>query len=309
MKLYKDKEQFNDAIIETSRALKINEALIEKDYFVIYLLSELNKAIPGLLFKGGTCCSHAYHAIDRFSEDIDLSLDTNHFGRNSNIDANHKVIEVCDKLGFKINNREELKKHSHGNYNCYYIEYDAIYSSPMVKPYIQIEITFYQKSYPHEVKQVNSLIGEWLLERGNKDAAELYEITPFDVCVQKLERTFIDKVFAICDYYERKEIVRNSRHIYDLYKISQLIDLKDKALRELIKEVRNDRKNNTRCVSSFDGYDINQTLNQIVASDVYKSDYKEVTSKLLTRDLEYDVAITILKTIVDLNLFSEKEQK
>ena len=34
MELYKDKEKFNDAIVEVSRSLKINEALIEKDYFV-----------------------------------------------------------------------------------------------------------------------------------------------------------------------------------------------------------------------------------------------------------------------------------
>ena len=34
MELYKNREQFNDAIIEASRTLKINEALIEKDYIL-----------------------------------------------------------------------------------------------------------------------------------------------------------------------------------------------------------------------------------------------------------------------------------
>lgn len=303
MELYKDKEKFNDAIVEVSRSLKINEALIEKDYFVLYILSELNKAIPGLLFKGGTCCSHAYHAIDRFSEDIDLSLDADRFGRNHNKEANHKVIEVCDRLGFKISNRDEVVNHSHGSFNRYYIEYPALYSSPAVKPYVQIEMAFYQKSYPHEKKHVNSLIGEWLIDSGNEEAAKEYSLTPFSVCVQKLERTFVDKVFAICDYYERKEIERNSRHIYDLYKISQIIDLSDESLRQLISEVRGDRKKNGKCISAADGYEINETLKHIANSDAFKSDYKDVTSKLLTKNVEYEVAVEILKTIAALKLF------
>lgn len=303
MELYKDKEQFNDAIIGASRDLKINESLIEKDYFVMYFLKELNKAIPGLLFKGGTCCSHAYHVIERFSEDIDLSLDTNHFGRSNNKEANHKVIEVCDKLGFKIINREEVINHSHGSYNCYFIEYPATFSSSAVKPYVQIEMTFYQKSYPHEVKPVSSLIGEWIAGVSNEDNIKMFGLEPFNVCVQKLERTFVDKVFAICDYYERNEIERNSRHIYDLYKISQIIDLEDNSLIELIKEVREDRKNNSYCVSSVDGYNINRSLALIVENDVFKSDYLNITTKLLIENVEYDEAITVLSKIVSLGLF------
>ena len=143
MWLYKNKNNFVDAIAKVSQSLKINEELIEKDYFVMLVLSELNKAIPGLLFKGGTCCSHAYKVIDRFSEDIDLSLDTDHFGRNQNIKANKAVIDVCDRIGFKIINREEVEKHSHGSFNRYYIEYPITFVSESVKPYVQVEMTFY----------------------------------------------------------------------------------------------------------------------------------------------------------------------
>ena len=304
MELFKDKEQFIDIVIETSRALKINETLIEKDYYIIFFLSELNKRIPGLLFKGGTCCSHAYHAIDRFSEDIDLSLDVDHFGRSHNISANHKIVEICDEFGFKISNREEVIKHSHGNFNRYYIEYPISFSSAIIKPYIQVEMSFYQKAYPHENKNVTSIIGEWLISSGNIAIAEFYNLKPFNVCVQKLERTFIDKVFAICDYFEHKKYDRNSRHIYDLYKISQIINLCDPALKELVQMVRNDRKKNEKCISAKDGYDINSTLKAIVNTNPFESDYKEVTSKLLIKYIDYKEAIKVLNTIMELNLFS-----
>lgn len=303
MELYKHKEAFIDAIRETSRVLNISEALIEKDYFVMFVLSELNKEIPGLLFKGGTCCSHAYKAIDRFSEDIDLSLDTAHFGRNHNIKANKTVINVCDRLGFKIINREEVEKHSHGSFNRYYIEYPISFSSISVKPYIQVELTFYMKPYPDEIKTVNSLIGDWLIDNGNEKAAEEFGLLPFNVCVQKLERTFVDKVFAICDYFERKEPERNSRHIYDLYKIIKLINLNDSSLLELIKNVREDRKSNDRCISAKDGYDINATLTKIIESDYFKSDYNGVTTLLLIKNVDYETSITAIKEIIKTGLF------
>ena len=304
MRLFENKEAFVDAIRETSRTLKINEALIEKDYFVMFILSELNKEIPGLLFKGGTCCSHAYKAINRFSEDIDLSLDAEHFGRNHNIKANKAVIDVCDRLGFSIINRDEVEKHSHGNFNRYYIEYPISFSSVSVKPYVQVEMTFYMKSYPDEIKSVNSLIGDWLLNSGNEEAAKEFELLPFNVCVQKLERTFVDKVFAICDYYERKEPDRNSRHIYDLYQISKFIDLNSPSLSKLINDVREDRKSNDRCISAKDGYNVAATLKKIIDSGYFKSDYNSVTMLLLTKVVDYNTSITVIDEIIDSNLFN-----
>ena len=51
MELYKNGDQFRDAGMETSRHLKISEALVEKDYFVMLLLRKLTADIPGLLFN------------------------------------------------------------------------------------------------------------------------------------------------------------------------------------------------------------------------------------------------------------------
>lgn len=303
MVLYKNKEVFVDAINAASRSLKINESLIEKDYFVIYILSELNKEIPGLLFKGGTCCSHAYKVIDRFSEDIDLSLDVSHFGRNHNIKANKSIIAVCERLGFRIINKESVEKHSHGNFNRYYVEYPITFPSRFVKPYIQIEMAFYQKSYPDEIKLVNSILGQWMNENKNNILVQEFELPSFNICVQKLERTFIDKVFAICDYYERKESTRNSRHIYDLYKISKVIDVSRNSFKELISEVRNDRKKNGRCISAKDGYDINLTLQKIIDSKYFERDYIEVTMLLLTKQIKYDTAIQAINKIIKFNIF------
>ena len=48
--------------------------MIEKDTVQSMFLYELLKAEIPFVFKGGTSLSKAYEVIDRFSEDIDLSM-------------------------------------------------------------------------------------------------------------------------------------------------------------------------------------------------------------------------------------------
>lgn len=51
--------------------------LLEKDVWVVWALETLYGAPFGshLVFKGGTSLSKAYNAIERFSEDVDLTYD------------------------------------------------------------------------------------------------------------------------------------------------------------------------------------------------------------------------------------------
>jgi len=55
-----------------------NEAIAEKDFWVCWALGQLFQGIPGigehLVFKGGTSLSKVYRAINRFSEDVDITV-------------------------------------------------------------------------------------------------------------------------------------------------------------------------------------------------------------------------------------------
>ena len=62
----------------TSAKMGVSEAVIEKDFWVCYVLDYLFHRCPWkdhLAFKGGTSLSKVYDLIKRFSEDIDLILD------------------------------------------------------------------------------------------------------------------------------------------------------------------------------------------------------------------------------------------
>lgn len=73
MYLHKDdKELLRDIIVTVSERTGIDESIVEKDYYVTMILKELVQRNPNVVFKSGTSLSKAYHAIDCFSEDIDL---------------------------------------------------------------------------------------------------------------------------------------------------------------------------------------------------------------------------------------------
>ena len=108
MELHKNPEMFSDAILAASEYLNVAPSLIEKDYYVTLILKRLNQEIPGLLFKGGTSLSKCYKLIDRFSEDIDLTLDSTHFTQSKKREANKTILRVCKELGFSIENLSEV---------------------------------------------------------------------------------------------------------------------------------------------------------------------------------------------------------
>src|SRR5579862_2013380 len=72
-----------DLFVAAAGRRGLSVEIIEKDFWVCWMLRRLFTLpnLPaGLIFKGGTSLSKAYKAIDRFSEDVDLSFDRGGLG-------------------------------------------------------------------------------------------------------------------------------------------------------------------------------------------------------------------------------------
>lgn len=300
MKLHNSKEAFEKLIRLVSDHYIIDPALVEKDYFVTLLLKELTEKVPSLLFKGGTSLSKCHKIINRFSEDIDLTLDENHQTQGQKKQMKAALFEACEVLGLHLTNCDEIG--SKRNYNCYKIEYPIQHPSVSVKPMLLVETTYITKSYPSELRPATSIIYDYLQETGNKTAIEKYELQPFEIRVQTLERTLIDKVFAVCDYVVEDRIERNSRHIYDLSCLLTKVNLNDN-LKELIKEVRAERKPHALCYSAHDGANVSQMLSDIIKSEIYKKDYETITKVMMFKYVPYEEAIKALETIIASGVF------
>ena len=301
MFLHNDEELFKDVIIATSVDQKRPVAIVEKDYYVTMILKLLAQVEPGCVFKGGTSLSKCYHVIDRFSEDIDIAFsNTLTQGQRKKL-KNNIIANISKKLDLPIVNWNETK--SRRDYNCYIFDYKPIEGTTEKNLFsgVKMEVALGTVAFPTEKMLVDSYIYQYL-SKENIDIVREFGIEPFEMTLQSLERTFADKVFAICDYYMEGKVNRHSRHIYDLYMLLPKLILDD-DYRELVAEIRNHRAKMSICPSAQPGVDVSELLKEIIAKEIYKADYKEITTYFQNHPLEYEKAISAIRIIAESGVF------
>lgn len=171
-----------------------------------------------------------------------------------------------------------------------------------LKPDIEIDTIFSIRSFPYEQKLATSIIYDYLHEMGLDEFIDTYELLPYPVNTQSIDRTFIDKVFALCDYYLEGKTKERSRHLYDIYKLYPLLSDYD-VIRALVKETRDARSNSPFCESANSTQDINVLLQEIIDKEYYRIDYKENTSVLVYDKISYDEAVSVIPKIIERHLF------
>ncbi|BFK89673.1 nucleotidyl transferase AbiEii/AbiGii toxin family protein [Blautia coccoides] len=303
MLLHEDKETFEELIGGASDVFHIPAYIIEKDYYVTLVLRELSNRIPDMVFKGGTSLSKCYQLIDRFSEDIDLSYTASSGvpGESRKRRLKKGVIESIEALGFCISNLEETR--SRRNYNCYKAAYSSQFGiQTVLKPELVIETYVALLPFPTCQRPVDSYLHKFLDNEGLHNVAEEYQLLPFPIITQEIERTLIDKIFAICDYYLDGQISRHSRHLYDIHKILQTVSLAD-SFPALVKEVRQLREPLPNCPSAKEGIEILKLLTEILEREIYKEDYETITKGLLFQPVSYDEVCTSLKDFINKSYF------
>lgn len=238
MNLHHDKEAFAELIIGAANELAIPTNVIEKDYYVTITLKALAEKTKDMVFKGGTSLTKCYQLLDRFSEDIDLSYtaESGMPGESRKKQLKNNIVSTMEEFGFPINNLETTR--SRRNYNCYRASYPSFYEqNGILKPELVIETYVAMLPFPTTKRMVDNYIYRFLREINRLDLAETYELMPFKITTQTIERTLVDKVFALCDYYMQEKTERHSRHLYDIHKIVETMGISNE-LPNLIPEVR-----------------------------------------------------------------------
>lgn len=215
---------------------------------------------------------------------------------------NDIIANISKELDLPIVNWNETK--SRRDYNCYIFDYKPIEDTTEKNLFsgVKMEVALGTVAFPTEKKLVDSYIYQYL-SKENMDIVREFGIEPLEMTVQSLERTFADKVFAICDYYMGGgKVKRHSRHIYDLYMLLPKIILDD-AYRELVAEIRNHRARMSICPSAQPGVDVSELLKEIITKEIYRADYKEITTYFQNHPLEYEKAISAIRTIAESGIF------
>ena len=278
------RNEWKEIIEAVARECKRAELMVEKDTVQSMFLLELSKINLPFVFKGGTSLSKAYNLIDRFSEDIDLSMNRKPTQTERKASKEH-IVEIAKSLGMELTNPDQIK--SRHDYNMYVFSYDSLFSAKPME--IIVETSYYQTVYPVDRHEVGSFVGKFCKDNGISLPIP-FEAATVIMNVQSLERTFIDKIFAICDYRIQNMQDRDSRHLYDICKLLPVIKM-DLKLDELIDTVRKDRMHSKNNPSAQLEYNIPEMLKEIISSRFYEPDYRNVTQKLLYEDISYDYAI------------------
>ncbi len=224
----------------------IEDNAVEKDWWVTVVLKALFNTSCGkwLLFKGGTSLSKGWNLINRFSEDIDISIDRTFFEKFLNLpfakcENNNQVKKLrkasrdyihgtlsaeldveLQKMGiegYTVKNEtmagEPPKPIDHdSDPTVIFVNYESIFPSSMrlIDARIKIEISCLSMSEPNEKCDIHSLVFDKFPEEDDEMTASIKTVTP--------SRTFLEKALLLSEELQKEEprTLRMSRHLYDL---------------------------------------------------------------------------------------------
>ena len=297
MLLNDEPKLFFELINKTSLYFNIRVDYVEKDYWLVLLLKHIMSKNQGYVFKGGTSLSKCYKLINRFSEDIDISYSTP-FGELACTDINRKfkgISNSINEIGLSIENKEHLRRNAY--FNRYICPYQSIFNEPGINKAIIVELAGQTPSFPLAKMPIQTFIGEYLHAAHRDDLIKEYELDSFEIEVQSLSRTIVDKTFALCDYYLSKRTERNSRHIYDIHKILPFITLNEE-IKKLFLKVRSYRQQLPICLSSRDGIKLSELFEKLIFEETFKNDYESLTKGLLYDKVKYKDCVDSLNTLL-----------
>ena len=298
--LHKHKEEFINAVNLASEYFHILPVIVEKDYYVTMILRELAERQGFVVFKGGTSLSKCHKAIKRFSEDIDITIDSR-LSQGQMKKLKEVIKDIANELDLVIPNINETR--SRRSYNRYILEYQSVLYEPddTVQNAVLMETSFAEVSFPTVILPVHSYIGNMMIEEAPEEIKN-FRLDPFEMKVQGLDRTLLDKVFAICDYYLQNKVKKHSRHIYDIYKLLPIVP-QNEEFKNLIKDVRSVRAMTNICPSAQPEVNVPELLTFLIENEVYRDDYEKITARILEEDVNYETAIKAVKEIAISGLF------
>lgn len=305
MNLHLNKELFRETIDTLNTKTGVAMDIIEKDYYVCAVLKELSKKQDYLkaYFKGGTAVYKILENMNRFSEDIDLTVKV--LPEESNTRNKKRLKESA--LGYKIDGLELIKEEcidNKGSVTGMY-KYTSVYADSEIPLQragkIQVESTSFTVSEPTEKYVIEPLIYKLASDDEKKILEEKFDVSKIELEIIKLERMFIDKIFAVEFYYIRSMYMDVSKHLYDISilfnndKIQKLLENKEE-LAQLIEYKRQEEK------VRIGGIDENTEIKdfnyfKLDFNDVLIKEFENMQYKYVLND-KYKISIEEVKNIL-----------
>ncbi len=312
-------ENRNELFSETARQMQTTNAIVEKDFWVVWTLDKLfsdDRLNKILMFKGGTSLSKVFDLIGRFSEDIDLILDwelltgenpyadrtknkQTKFNTQINEDAKKYIADELLPIVAEILEPHCICKIDENDGFSINIQYPSLFSDPALRPQILLEIGPLASWSPFANYEISSFVSQKFPQH--------FEHTWCKVATIVAERTFWEKATILhqeANRAENKKIpLRHSRHYYDLAMMATS-DVKDKALAnlELLEGVVSFKQRfYSSAWAKYEDAKIG-TLKLLPPDFRYrelKEDYISMRNMIFDKYIEFDEIMSILKELED----------
>ena len=243
MKLHKDKDAFQALLSVIAEKTGIREDIIEKDYYLTLLLSELaswQAELPAY-FKGGSALYKAIGSLKRFSEDIDLTVEVQDCSKSQGKKRLETAANGYASLSRTSDKAREIN--AKGSITSVY-EYQPVTKIDVDDAlqrfgYVKVEATSFTISEPVESLMVLPLLYSEATTEQQSILHDSYDVFPFEVKTIKMERIFADKILAAEFYYHRQMLFDVAKHLYNLTllmntkRIAALLAREDELLKML----------------------------------------------------------------------------
>lgn len=241
MKLHDDIKSFNELISIVAVDINILPNAVKKDYFIVKLLQNLQNSdfAELIVFKGRTSLSKCYPgSIYRFSEDIDLTfIPIDKDMSDKQYDKAIKRIETAiigDTISEKVDSERSNRKKST------YVWFDKTGKD---EDKIKLEIGSIVEPYPYEKRTLKTYIQEYLERKNMSNVVQEFELEEVKINVLCIERTFIDKIFAVKRHAIAGALAHKVRHIYDVTRLFDMPEIQafladTQILKEIVKKTK-----------------------------------------------------------------------
>lgn len=309
--LIKDEKIFEALVQKTAEFKHIPENAVIRDYLICKILLKLSRSEykARCIFKGGTSLSKCYpNTIERFSEDIDLTYLPSNDESEKSITKNLKALENLLSLEFKS---EKIERERSNRNKSSYVHDPLLGAEYRIK----LEIGSSVRPEPYSLLSVKTYFQEFLEKIKEETSANILrelELETFYVNTLNIERTFMDKVFAIKRHTLEGNIKNKARHLYDVKKlweheeVKRFLDQSErvKALVQLIKKTDAIYLTGKRECSRYrpkENFDYNLWKDELAIKELRKS-YEFLHKELLYTDekQKFEDALAVMEQVADI---------
>lgn len=222
MNLHEHPKEFRELQGIVADYIGIPEGAVKRDYFIVKMLQQLavSSYADICVFKGGTSLSKCYPgSIERFSEDIDLSVILPEEATNKSYSKKLKHVEASIAGNFYL---EKIEAERNDRNKSAYVWFDQ---QDTDSGRIKLEIGSSVRPDPYKPMVIRTYIQEYLEANKMNDVVTEFDLQIVQINALAIERTFLDKVMAVKRHAICGTLTNKIRHIYDVTMLFQRKDI------------------------------------------------------------------------------------